>query len=41
MVAEPMLTPVTCGCTGGVVCPAAMVTVVGEMLTLLGSLFEN
>jgi len=36
MAAVPMLTPVTCGCTAGVVCPAVMVTLAGEIVTLDG-----
>jgi hypothetical protein len=38
MLADPKLTPVTCGCTPGVVCPAATVTVGGEIVTFEASL---
>jgi hypothetical protein len=38
MSAEPRLTPVTWGCTAGVVEPTGMVTVPGEMETLVASL---
>ena len=41
MVAVPILTPVTCGWMNGVVCPAGMVTVDEEMLTLDGSLLTS
>ena len=41
MVAVPILTPVTCGWMNGVVCPAGMVTVNEEMLTLAGSLLTS
>src|SRR5438477_459569 len=41
MLAEPRLAPVTCGCVVGCVCPAAMLTVLGEMLTLPESLLER
>ena len=37
----PMLTPVTCGCVAGVVCPAAMVTVDGEIFTFEPSLLDS
>ena len=33
IVADPKLTPVTCGCTAGVVWPAGMITVAGETVT--------
>ena len=32
------MTPVTCGCAAGVVCPAATVTLAGEIVTLVVSL---
>ena len=35
ILAEPAAAPVTCGCVVGVVAPAGIVTVVGEMVTLL------
>ena len=35
------MTPVTCGCVAGVVCPAAIVTVVGEIVTLAVSLLDK
>src|SRR5664279_1878215 len=38
MVAEPKLTPVTTGCEMGAVAPAAMDTVNGATVTLVGSL---
>jgi hypothetical protein len=41
MVAVPILAPVTCGWMNGVVCPAGMVTVGEEMLTLDGSLLTS
>ena len=34
MFTVPMLTPVTCGCVAGVVCPARMTTVLGEIVAL-------
>ena len=41
MVAVPIFTPVTCGWINGVVCPAGMVTVNEDMLTLAGSLLTS
>ena len=41
MLADPKLTPVTCGCEAGVVCPAAMLTVAGDTVTLPVSLLDN
>jgi hypothetical protein len=41
MVAVPILAPVTCGWMIGVVCPAGMVTVGAERLTLAGSLLTS
>jgi len=41
MLADPKLTPVTCGWIAGVVCPAAIVTVVGETVTLAVSLLDR
>ena len=41
MLADPKLTPVTCGCVAGVVCPAGMVTLTGEIVTLLLSLLDS
>jgi hypothetical protein len=38
MLAEPGPTPVICGCAAGSVCPAAISTEAGVMLTLVGSL---
>src|SRR5262249_8136915 len=35
------LTPVTCGCEAGVVCPAAIVTVAGDTVTLEVSLLDK
>jgi hypothetical protein len=37
IVVEPTLTPFTLGCVAGVVCPAAIVTVAGVTVALLGS----
>src|SRR5579884_3524288 len=41
MVADPTLTPVTCGCVAGRVAPEAMVTVLGDTVTLVESLLER
>ena len=38
MLADPKLTPLTCGCVDGVVCPAAMLTLVGDTVTFVVSL---
>src|SRR5215472_16258189 len=38
MFADPKLTPVTCGCVAGVVCPAAILTLAGDTVTLVVSL---
>ena len=38
MLADPKFTPLTCGCVAGVVCPAAMLTVVGDTVTFVVSL---
>ena len=38
MLADPKLTPLTCGCVSGVVLPAAIVTLEGEMFTRVVSL---
>ena len=38
MLADPKFTPPTSGCVIGVVCPGAMLTVVGDTVTLVGSL---
>ena len=38
MLAEPKFTPLSCGCVTGVVCPAAMLIVVGDTVTLVVSL---
>lgn len=37
----PSLTPVTVGCVGGAVWPAAMITLAGDMVSVLGSLLDN
>src|SRR5262245_54954561 len=41
MVADPMFTPVTCGCEAGVVCPAAMATVAEESVAFEVSLLDS
>jgi hypothetical protein len=41
MLAEPKLTPVICGCADGVVAPLKILTLDGEMDTLLGSELES
>ena len=41
MFAAPTLTPVTVGCAGGPVCPAAIVTVAADMVTLELSLLPR
>jgi hypothetical protein len=41
MVADPRLTPVTVGCEAGVVWLAAMVTVAGDIVTLLVLLLDR
>ena len=38
MVADPKLTPVTCGCVAGVDCPAAILMVAGDTVNFEVSL---
>src|SRR5581483_10331382 len=41
IVAVPKFTPVTCGCVAGVFCPAAIETVTGDTLAVVGLLLES
>src|SRR5687768_2424190 len=41
MVTAPTLTPVICGCTAGCVWPPAILTVVGDMVSLFVLLFAR